>query len=209
MDNKYIEKIKNLIDNKNKKVIFDKKNEAKSLMTEKQFSDCNIAIPTAAAAAAAVGAIPIPVVDAAPISAAQLTMVFALGKIFGQKLTESAAKGIIGSVASTIIGRSVVKLIPFLGWIASAAVAAGVTEAMGWTIAVDFAKKKNNKEDTEEKNQEEDAVSADDTGINDSNEDNFDESTYSDEEQNVNDKDSDYEGQADDISKAFDDYEEE
>jgi uncharacterized protein (DUF697 family) len=33
-----------------------------------------------------------------------------------------------------------VKLIPVVGWGVSAAVAAGVTEAIGWTVAVDMAK---------------------------------------------------------------------
>ena len=83
---------------------------------------------------------PIPVADAVPISAAQVTMVIALAKIFDQKVSESAAKGLIGAAASTFVGRNLVKLIPIAGWIASAAVAAGVTEAIGWTIAVDFAK---------------------------------------------------------------------
>lgn len=31
------------------------------------------------------------------------------------------------------------KVIPIAGWVISAAVAAGVTEAIGWMIAVDFA----------------------------------------------------------------------
>ncbi len=109
-------------------------------MTESQIAKCNAAIHTASVASGAAGAVPIPVADAIPITAAQVTMVLALGKIFDQELTDSAAKGIIGAAASTFIGRNVVKLIPVAGWIASAAVAAGVTEAIGWTVAVDFAK---------------------------------------------------------------------
>ena len=35
---------------------------------------------------------------------------------------------------------NLIKLVPIGGWIVSAAVAAGVTEAIGWTVAVDFAK---------------------------------------------------------------------
>lgn len=46
---------------------------------------------------------------------------------------------LLKNVASTFVGRNLVKLIPIAGWIVSAAVAAGVTEAIGWTIAVDFA----------------------------------------------------------------------
>lgn len=124
-----------------KNIIFDKKKEAGVLMTSKQLKDCNIAIHTAAVAAGASGAVPIPVMDAIPISTAQVTMVIALGKIFDQKLTESAAKGMVSAMVSTLVGRSLVKLIPVAGWIASAAVAAGVTEAIGWSVAVDLAKK--------------------------------------------------------------------
>lgn len=123
-----------------KDVLKNKRLEAGKLMTENQLVKCNAAIHSASVASGAAGAIPIPVADAIPITAAQITMVIALGKIFDQELTESAAKGIIGAAASTFIGRNVVKLIPVAGWIASAAVAAGVTEAIGWTVAVDFAK---------------------------------------------------------------------
>lgn len=123
-----------------KDIINDKKREAGHLMTEDQVVKCNAAIHTAAVASGAAGFIPVPVADAVPISAAQITMVIALGKIFDQKLTESAAKGAIGAAAATFVGRNLVKLVPVAGWVASAAVAAGVTEAIGWTIAVDFAK---------------------------------------------------------------------
>ena len=122
-----------------KNVIKDKRLEAGKLMTGDQITKCNVAIHTASVASGAAGAIPIPVSDAIPITAAQVTMVIALGKIFDQELSDSAAKGLIGAAASTFVGRSLIKLIPVAGWAASAAVAAGVTEAIGWTIAVDFA----------------------------------------------------------------------
>lgn len=123
-----------------KKAIRDKRLEAGNLMTEKQIAQCNAAIHTASVAAAAGGIIPIPVADAVPISAAQVTMVIALGKIFDQQISSAVAKGAIGAAASTFVGRNLVKLIPIVGWGISAAVAAGVTEAIGWTIAVDMAK---------------------------------------------------------------------
>ena len=122
-----------------KKIISDKRPEAGKLMTSDQMAKCNAAIHTASVAAGAAGAIPIPVADAIPISGVQVTMVLALGKVFDQKVTESAAKGLIGAAASTLVGRALVKFIPVVGWVASAGVAAGVTEAIGWTIAVDFA----------------------------------------------------------------------
>lgn len=124
-----------------KSVISDKKDEAKKLMSDDQIAACNVAIHTAAVAAGTAGAIPIPVADAIPISGAQITMAIALGKIFDQQLSETAAKALISAVASTFVGRTIVKMVPVVGWVVSAAVAAGVTEAVGWTLAVDFAKK--------------------------------------------------------------------
>lgn len=125
---------------KYKKVIADKRSQAERLMNGDQLTKCNIAIHTASIASAAAGVVPFPVADAVPITIAQITMVVSLGSIFDTKVSESVAKGLIGAAASTFVGRNIVKLIPIIGWGVSAAVAAGVTEAIGWTIAVDFAK---------------------------------------------------------------------
>ena len=125
---------------KYKRVITDKKSQANRLMNKNQFTKCNLAIHSASAASAVAGAVPIPVADAIPITTAQVSMVLALGKVFDSKITESTAKGLIGAAASTFVGRSLIKFIPIVGWGVSAAVAAGVTEAIGWTIAVDLAK---------------------------------------------------------------------
>lgn len=130
---------------KYKEVISDKKLQAERLMNKNQLTKCRIAIHTASATSLVAGALPIPVADAFPITASQVTMVIALGKVFDTRITESVAKGLIGAATSTIVGRSLVKVIPIIGWGISAAVAAGVTEAIGWTIAVDFAKDAKNK----------------------------------------------------------------
>lgn len=128
-------------DNKDYKYVTrDKRLEAGKIMTEEQLALSNGAIHTAAIASAASGFIPIPVADAIPISAAQITMVMSLGAIFKQDITESAAKSIITAAAATFVGRNLIKLVPVAGWIASASIAAGVTEAIGWTVAVDMAK---------------------------------------------------------------------
>lgn len=123
-----------------KRVIVDKKLQAERLMNNKQVIICNIAIHTASLVSGASGAIPIPVADAVPITASQVTMVIFLGKVFNEKVTKTIAEGLFSAAASTIVGRSLVKLIPIIGWEISAAVAACVTEAIGWTIAVHFAK---------------------------------------------------------------------
>lgn len=127
-----------------KKKLKEARLEAGKLMTEKQIKACNGIIHTAATACAAAGFIPIPVADAIPISAAQITMIISLGKTFGVNIAEGAAKSIISAAAATLIGRTAVKLIPVVGWVASGVIAAGITEAIGWIAAVDFAKQYRN-----------------------------------------------------------------
>ena len=122
-----------------KNVISYKREEAKKLMTHDQIKKCNVIIHAASVAAGAEAYIPIPVVDAVPITATQIAMIIALGKVFDQKISESAAKALVSAAASTFVGRSLVKIIPVAGWIVSSIVAAGVTEAIGWIAAVDFA----------------------------------------------------------------------
>lgn len=123
-----------------KKILKDKRMEAGYLMTEDQMTSCHEIIHTASVASGLAGAIPIPVADAVPISVAQITMVVGLGQVFDQKIEEAAAKSLIAAAASTFIGRNLVKVVPIAGWIVSAGIAAGVTEAIGWTIATDMAK---------------------------------------------------------------------
>ena len=141
-----------------KTVLKNKRLEAGKLMTEDQIIKCNAAIHTATVAAGASGIIPIPVADAIPMSAAQVLMIIGLGKIFDQKVSESAAKGLLGAAASTFVGRELFKFIPVVGWITSAGIAAGVTEAVGWTVAVDFAK--SYRQEYERKKNAEDAANA-------------------------------------------------
>ena len=133
---------------KHKQILKEAQLESGKLMTDSQKAKCNGIIHTAAAASGAAGAIPIPIADAIPITAAQVTMVIALGKVFEVNLTEAAAKTVLTAVAAPIVGRTVasagLKFIPIAGWIASAALAAGVTEAIGWIVANDFAKKYKN-----------------------------------------------------------------
>lgn len=57
---------------------------------------CHVAIHSASAAAAAAGAIPIPLSDTIPISAAQIGMIVAIGKVFGVTLSQATAKSIVG-----------------------------------------------------------------------------------------------------------------
>lgn len=115
---------------------------------------CHIAIHSATTAAATAGAIPIPMSDAIPISAAQIGMIIALGKVFGITLSQAAAKSIVSVGVAQQVGRAVatnlIKAIPGagapLGAVIGAATAATLTETLGWIVADDFYRMINGQE---------------------------------------------------------------
>lgn len=115
---------------------------------------CHAAIHSAATAAAAAGAIPIPMSDAIPITAAQIGMIVAIGKIFGVKLTDAAAKSIMGVTVTQHAGRAVVsnvlKAFPgagtIVGGVIGASTAVVLTETLGWMVADDFFRMSNEEE---------------------------------------------------------------
>lgn len=124
----------------------EKMSKSKVKMPKDLEKKCHIAIHTATTAAAAAGAIPIPMSDAVPITAAQITMIIALGKAFGVTLTDAAAKSIAGVTLTQQAGRAlftnILKCIPGAGPIAGgvigATTAVALTEALGWLVADDF-----------------------------------------------------------------------
>lgn len=107
---------------------------------------CQLVIHSATAASAAAGAIPIPMSDAIPITAAQIGMIIALGKEFDITLSDAAAKSILGVGVTQQAGRAVasnlLKAVPGVGTVVGgfigASTAAALTEALGWVIADDF-----------------------------------------------------------------------
>lgn len=115
---------------------------------------CHVVIHTATTAAAAAGAIPIPMSDAIPITAAQIAMIIKLGKNFGITLSQAAAKSIAGVALTQQAGRAVasnlLKAIPgagtVLGGVIGASTAAALTEALGWIVADDFYRMSNGEE---------------------------------------------------------------
>lgn len=114
-------------------------------MSEMDRTKCHAIIHTASVASGAVGAgfCWLPMSDAPLISAAQITMAISLGKIFGIKLSKSAAKAAVAAAAATAAGRAVSQLatfwIPFANLAINASTAVGLTEFIGWTLANDFA----------------------------------------------------------------------
>lgn len=113
-------------------------------LTEDQKIKCNSIIHTASVAAGGVGTglAQIPLSDNAVITPIQITMITSLGAVFGIRVTEGVAKGIIGGSLASIVGRGVVQVlvgwIPVVGNAINTATAAGITEAIGWMAVAHF-----------------------------------------------------------------------
>lgn len=120
--------------------------KSKVQMPQNIRNKCHAAIHTASSAAAAAGAIPIPVSDTIPITAAQISMIVALGKVFDVSVSESAAKATASIVVVQQAGRAIftnaLKAIPgagtTIGCLIGGATAATLTEGLGWLVADDF-----------------------------------------------------------------------
>lgn len=115
-------------------------------MTSREIGLCNGIIHSASAAAGAVGGglAQIPTSDNLIITPIQLTMAVSLGKVFDIDLDQSAAKAAIASAAAATVGRTAAQVlvgwIPGVGNIINAAIAASITEAIGWILAKEFEK---------------------------------------------------------------------
>ncbi len=118
-------------------------------MTKKQIGLCNAIIHTASAATAAVGGglAQIPMSDNLVITPIQLTMAVSLGEVFNITLDHSSAEATVASAAAATVGRALSQVmagwIPCMGNIINAVTAAGLTEAIGWIIAKEFAREAN------------------------------------------------------------------
>jgi uncharacterized protein (DUF697 family) len=158
------EALKNLLDNivsvsskwVNDGVIITRtsgKIERKLNLTKDQIIKCNTIIHTASVAAGGVGTglAQIPLADNIVIAPIQITMITSLGAVFGIRVTEGMAKGIISTLAAGFVGRSISQLligwVPLLGNAINTATAAGITEAIGWAAVKHFQylKKQNEK----------------------------------------------------------------
>lgn len=114
-------------------------------ITDDQREKCHVIIHSAAMAGAGIAATlaQIPGSDNLPLVATEVTMVIALGKVFGIDLKESAAKSFIAGSLGTLVGRGVSQFlfgwIPGLGNIIDATTAFGVIESLGWVVVDDFS----------------------------------------------------------------------
>ena len=98
-------------------------------------------IHTAAAAAAATAASPIPFSDAALLIPIQATMITGLYKANGANISQGFVKGVLKATMISTFGKSLagnlLKFIPVVGTLAGGTINAGV--AVGFTEALGFA----------------------------------------------------------------------
>ena len=115
-------------------------------IAEDQMAKCNAIIHGAAVAAGGIGTgmAQIPLADNAVITPIQIGMIIALGKVFDQEVSKSAATAILGGAATSFIGRGISQVLvgwmPLVGNVVNTATAAGLTEAIGWTVVDNFSK---------------------------------------------------------------------
>ncbi len=115
-------------------------------LPKEQKIKCNAIIhgASASAGAAGTGLAQIPLADSAIITPIQIGMIVALGKVFGQEISKSAAKAILAGMAAAFAGRGISQVlvgwIPGVGNAVNAATAATITEAVGWMAVDNFSK---------------------------------------------------------------------
>ncbi|MBD2081558.1 GTPase [Leptolyngbya sp. FACHB-17] len=92
--------------------------------------------------AGAVAAIPIPLATMPVLTALQVSMVGALGQLYGQTLTPSQAGGVVSAIAggfvAQAIGRELIKFVPGFGSVIAASWASAYTWALGEAACVYF-----------------------------------------------------------------------
>ena len=125
------------------------------LMTEEQRKLTITTIMAACILALFVCVLPTLIADAVFLMIIQVAMVIILGKIFKQP---SLAKGLLVAMAATFIGRTLVEIIPIIGWLVSAIVGPVVTFVMGVMVARDLAER--SRKELERRANAEDAAKA-------------------------------------------------
>ena len=90
-----------------------------------------------AAAAAASGLAQAPGADNVVITPIQTAMIIAIGEVYDQKITKSAALAMLSSVSAGTAGRAasqfLIGWVPGLGNAVNASTAFAITEAIGWS----------------------------------------------------------------------------
>lgn len=109
---------------------------AQILSVEDKEKKAHAIIHSAAASAAGAGAIPLPGSDAPIIVGLQFSMIAGLTILYG--FDAKSMKNSLGPTLAQLVGKqlaaSLTKFIPGLGSVINAAVAASITEALGWQV---------------------------------------------------------------------------
>lgn len=97
-------------------------------------------IATATGAAAAIGATPIPISDAALLIPTQVTMIATLAGLYGlqEEAIKKSALPFVARLVGVFVATSLLKFIPFLGSAINAAIAGTLTGAMGLYVKANF-----------------------------------------------------------------------
>jgi small GTP-binding protein len=100
-------------------------------------------IVPAASSAGAIGWIPLPFADLAPLFLIQSGMVLSIARVYGYKITPGRARELLATFGLGFVGRAAYqqlsKLLGVPGWILSAAVAASTTVAIGYAAMMWFS----------------------------------------------------------------------
>lgn len=126
----------------------EKRTQSIYKLTPEEEKKCHTIIHSASVAATTVGAglAQLPLADNAVITPIQITMIISLGKVFGQTVTKSVARGLLGGFVANFVGRGVAQAvwgwIPGVGNVTNAATAAAITETIGWLSVDHFYKSK-------------------------------------------------------------------
>ena len=114
--------------------------EAKIQAVRDKAGKAKAIIATATTAAAGVGAVPIPLSDAAVIIPIQVAMIASLAALYGlrDEAVKQSALPFVARLAGVFLATSLLKLIPGLGSAINATVAATLTGAMGLYVKNNF-----------------------------------------------------------------------
>ncbi len=122
--------------------LLDQANEATSQLGAIYRDVARRYISAFAVIAATLAAIPLPFATMPAITALQVSMIVALGQLYGQRLSFSQAGGVASTIAggflAQAIGRELIKLVPGFGSVVAASWAAAYTWALGEGACVYF-----------------------------------------------------------------------
>ncbi len=106
-----------------------------------------------AAGGGSLAAVPIPFMGTAGLAVMEATLIYWIGRIYGEKLDATAIKQILSSLGVASLGikfgvMELLNVIPIAGWIAKVPIAVGIIEGIGALAIKHFEDRTPNKEYT-------------------------------------------------------------